>query len=213
MASDVEPAQTRERAKDYQLESLAQMAVLGIPADRMAVTSGLSVEYVERLLTERRNKTFLRFHDKFMAERTSQATAGEFRLGSMLNKAYDGIEASLDASDIRVRSENSWRLVERMNPDPNRKGGSGGDINLTVNAPHIQTQVSNTMTAVAESLVGLRDALSNQDPNAHILLGADALPTPPSQLEVSEGEARIEPERNDPLRDLRTEIVDREEND
>jgi len=208
MASDIEPTNQRERAKDYQLESLAKMAVLGIPPDRMAVTTGLSADYVNRLLQERRNKTFLRFHDKYMAERTQQATEGEFRLGAMLDKAYDGIEASLEASDIRVRSENSWRLVDRMNPDPNRKGGAGGDINLTVNAPHIQTQVTNTMTAVAQSLVGLRDALSNQDPNAHILLGSDALPIPPSQHEVSGGEAIIDAERNDPLRDLLTETLE-----
>jgi hypothetical protein len=187
------------------------MAVLGIPPDTMAVTSGLSVEYVERLLREKRNKTFLRFHSKYLAERTSQATVGEFRLGSMLNKAYDGIEASLDAHDIRVRSENSWRLVDRMNPDPNRKGGGDGGGNVIINNPVIQTQVTATMTAVAKSLVGLTAALAGQDPNAHILVGTDALPTPEAQLEVSGGEAPLEQNRNDPLRDLLTEPLERDD--
>jgi hypothetical protein len=187
------------------------MAVLGIPPDTMAITTGLSTEYVDRLLKEKRNKTFLRYHDKFLAQRTRQATAGEFRLGDMLDKAYDGIEASLDASDIRVRSENSWRLVDRVNPDPNRKGGGDGGGNVTINNPVIQTQVTATMTAVAKSLVGLTAALAGQDPNAHILVGTDALPTPEAQLEVSGGEAPIEPDRNDPLRDLLTEPLERDD--
>lgn len=200
-------SQGRERAKNYQLESLAQMAVLGIPPDTMAVTTGLSIEYVDRLLQERRNQTFNQFYDKYLAQRTKQATAGHFRLGDMLDKAFDGIEDAITANDVRVKAENSWKLVNRVIPDPNQKNDSGG-TNITVNNPVIQTQVTQTMGAVAESLAGLKDIIAGQDPNAHILLGAEALPTPDSQLEVTEGEATLDPTRDDPEQDLLTEEID-----
>jgi hypothetical protein len=80
-----------------------------------------------------------------------------------------------------------------------------------MNQPHIQTAVSNTMSAVAESLAGLQEAIAGQDPNAHILLGTDALPTPPSQLEVSGGEAPLDRNRDDPLKDLLFEEVERDD--
>ena len=209
--SETAPTLQRERAKDYQLESLAQMAVLGIPPDTMAVTVGLQVEYVSRLLGERRNATFNKFYDKYLSQRTKQATEGHFRLGEMLDDAYAGIGEAITAKDIRVKAENSWRLVDRVNPDPNRKSEGAGSINVTMNQPHIQTQVTSTMTAVAESLVGLKEACAGQDPNAHILLGTDALPTPSSQHEVSGGEATLDVDRDDPLRDLLFEEVERDD--
>jgi hypothetical protein len=201
-----EIVKTRERAKDYQLESLAQMAVLGIPPDTMGVTTGLSTEYVTRLVEERRNETFNRYHDKYLAQRTKNATEGHFRLGDILDKAYNGVEEAVEAKDIRVKAENSWKVIHHVTGDPNRKSeGQSGD-NITINNPVVQTQVTNTMTAVAEALGGLQAAVAAQDPNAHILIGTDALPIPPSQLEVEQGEASITPTEGPD--DLPTELVD-----
>jgi hypothetical protein len=177
----------------------------------MAITTGLETGYVTRLLGERRNKTFNKFHDQYLAQQTKQATEGHFRLSDMLDDAYTGIHDAITAGDVRVKAENSWRLVDRIHPDPNRKSEGSGTINVTMNQPHIQTAVSNTMSAVAESLAGLQEALADQDPNAHILVGTDALSVPPSQHEVSGGEAPLDRNRDDPLKDLLFEEVERED--
>jgi hypothetical protein len=64
------------------------------------------------------------------------------------------------------------------------------------------------MATVAETLIGLRKAISNQSPDDHVLVGSAALATPDSQLEVTEGEASVEPTEN-PGTDLLTELIER----
>ena len=66
------------------------------------------------------------------------------------------------------------------------------------------------MSSVAQSLTMLRDLVSTQNPDAHMKLGADALPTPPSQLEVVDCEVSLEPTEN-PKSDFLAELLERDE--
>jgi len=83
-------------------------------------------------------------------------------------------------------------------------------FHISINQPHVQTQIGETMTSVARSLAQLREIIQNQDPEAHLLLGVEALPVPPGQHEVSEGEASTEP-TEDPKTDLLVELMERED--
>ena len=59
------PEPKRERAKHYQLEAIAQMSVWGTSPGKMATVTGLSENYISRLLTDKRNKTFNKLRDEF----------------------------------------------------------------------------------------------------------------------------------------------------
>lgn len=207
----VDPAQApvQERAADYQLEFIAQMSVLGVPVDTMAVSTGLTVRYIKRLFADKQNETFNRKRDEHLAARTKQIVAGHFKLADMLDDAYEGVRTCITSNDMRVKAENSWKLIDRVVPNLNepKSNGNSGGISLILNQPEIQTQVGETMNIVAEVLLSLRGAIEKQDPEEHVLHGIEALPTPPSQLEVQKGEAPLEPSEN-PKTDLRIEMLD-----
>jgi hypothetical protein len=52
------PRPERERAKVYQLEAIAYMAVSGTSPGKMAEITGLSESYIARLLSGKQNTTF-----------------------------------------------------------------------------------------------------------------------------------------------------------
>ena len=60
------PEPKRKRAKHYQLEAIAQMAVWGTAISKMADITGLSESYITRLLTgASRNKTFNKLREEY----------------------------------------------------------------------------------------------------------------------------------------------------
>ncbi len=61
-----EPPRQRERAKHYQLEAIAEMAVWGTPIGKMAAVTGLSESYISQLLTgSNRNETFKKLREQY----------------------------------------------------------------------------------------------------------------------------------------------------
>jgi hypothetical protein len=66
------PAQ-RERAKYYQLEAIAHMSVEGTSPGEMAATTGLSESYINRLFSDKKNKTFNKLRDEFYRENLKNA--------------------------------------------------------------------------------------------------------------------------------------------
>ena len=205
---------TRERAKDYQLEAIARLAVLGTPPATMAATVGLSEPYVNRLLSGKHNETFNKLHDDYKAQVLKNVVGAHFELAQKLPDALAAIGDSLLAQDIRVRAENAWRVWEKIVPDFSGRPKNNGEtdsLQIILNQPQVRTQIGETMESVAQCLVGLREAISTQSPDQYVKLGTDALPTPPSQLEVSGGAAQLEPGREPTEDDLVTEAVERDD--
>jgi hypothetical protein len=66
------PAQ-RERAKHYQLEAIAHMSVVGTSPGKMADVTGLSENYINRLLTDKRNETFNKLRDEYKRKNLKNA--------------------------------------------------------------------------------------------------------------------------------------------
>ncbi len=60
-----EPPRQRERAKHYQFEAVAYMAVSGTSPSKMAAATDLSESYIIRLLSGKQNKTFNRLRDEY----------------------------------------------------------------------------------------------------------------------------------------------------
>ncbi len=68
-----EPAPQRERAKHYQLEAIAQMAVSGTSPSKMAAATDLSEPYIIRLLSGKQNKTFNKLRDEYKRKNLKNA--------------------------------------------------------------------------------------------------------------------------------------------
>jgi hypothetical protein len=199
---------SRERAKDYQLEAIAQMSTMGTPAGTMAQITGLSEPYINRLMLEGRNQTFNDLRERYQRVNLRKTVGFQFEMGDLLPEAIQAYRDGLAAKDPRLRFEVAKEVVNRVVPDLNGGKKNGNDqseiIQLVVNQP----QIGETMASVARTLVSLHEAVSRQDPDAHIKLGTDALPVPESQLEVSGGEAQLTPTEN-PETDLLMEAVER----
>ena len=202
--------QERERGKLHQLEAVAQMCTMGTPAGTMAAVTGLSEGYINRLLSDGRNETFNKLRESYLEKNLKTLVGARFKLADRIDASLEAFDSALSAPDLRLRKEMATWLWEQT--VPKLDGGNGKEssdtFQLVINQPHVQTQINETMANVANALVGLRDAVASDPSPERVLIGAEALPTPPSQLEVEEGEARLEPGGKD---DLLTELVERED--
>lgn len=203
-----EPPVSRERAKDYQLETIAQLSTLGTPVATMAQVTGLSERYVDRLLSDGRNEKFNKLRERYKETNLKNVIGSHFQLVDMIPQALQAFSDALGGQDVRLRKETAQWIWDQVVPNLNGKNGSDKQdaLSITINQPHVQTQIGETMANVAYMLSGLRDAISSQDPNAHILIGTDALPVPEAQLEVSGGPAPLG--ESSGKGDLLTEVVE-----
>ena len=202
----------RERAKEYQLDALAKMSTMGTPPGTMAAVTGLSEAYVDRLLSGKGGETFNRLREKYQQSSLKVTVGAHFDMAELLPESLEGFRTALQAPDLRLRFEAAKDVWNRVVPPLNGKNGdSSSDVlQLVVNQPHVQTQIGETMASVAQSLLSLRDVISSQSPDDHVLVGTDALPVPESQLEVTGGEASLDPDM-DPEGSLQVEAVERED--
>ena len=189
------PKAVRERAKDHQLNAIAQMATMGTPAGTMSVVTGLSEGYINRLLTDKKNETFNKLHEGYLEKNLKTLVGARFELADTIGQVQEVFNAALAAPDIRVRKEMAIWIWDQTVPKlDDGKGKDSSDIfQVVINQPQVQTAIHEGMSIVADNLLGLREAIASQAVDAHMLVGTDALPIPPGQREVSEGEAPLEP--------------------
>ncbi len=203
-----EPPPQRERAKDYQLETIAQLSTLGTPTGTMAQVTGLSEPYVSRLLSGKGNETFNKLREDYKKSALKNVIGAHFSLVELIPESLDAFREALHCQDIRVRKEMGQWVWDNVVPDLNgKKDSEGGDsFSVTINQPQVSAQIGETMTSVAQMLTGLREAISTQDENKHVLIGEEALATPATQHEVSEGPAPLG--ESSGKGDLLTEVVE-----
>lgn len=205
------PKKERERGKLHQLEAIAQMCTMGTPPGTMAAVTGLSEGYINRLLTDGRNETFNKLRESYLEKNLKTLVGARFRLADTIDQVHEALQDALNGKDMRLRTETAWKIWDQVVPklDNGKEHATPDSIQLIINQPHVQTQINETMANVADCLVGLREAVGSQIPDKHILLGAEALPIPESQLEVSKGEAPLEPTEGP--EDFLTELLERED--
>ena len=205
---------TRERAKDYQLEAIARLSVLGTPPATMAATVGLSEPYITRLLSGKHNETFNRLHDDYKRMVLKNVVGAHFDLAQKLPEALLAIGDALGAQDARLRFEGAKWVWDKIVPDFSGRPKNGGDsdtLQIILNQPLVRAEIGESMASVAQVLLGLREAINTQQEDQYVKLGTDALHTPPSQSEVSGGEAQLEPERVGSESDLHLEVLERDD--
>ena len=207
---DFKPPSQRERAKEYQLESLAQLSVLGVGSAAMAGITELSETYINRILRGGQSKKFDELREQYKRSHLKTISNAHFQLVDALPEAIEGIKEGLGSRDIRVKTETSWKLYNQVVPQMVNQKDKADSFNITLNEPHIQAQVGETMTTVAKALQILTSVIRGQDADQYVMAGTDALPIPPSQLEVEEGEVELVVDRKGED-DLLTELIERED--
>jgi hypothetical protein len=183
---------------------------MGTPAGTIAMVTGLSEGYIDRLLSgHSRNETFNKLREQYKEKNLRTLVGSRFELADLISKSLTVFNESLEAQDQRLRFESAKWIWDQVMPDLKSKNGDGHSDTwqITINQPHVQTAISDTMSSVAETLKGLHSTIASQDPDAHVKLGTDALNVSPTQLEVQEGGVQLDPAREGKT-DLLTELIE-----
>lgn len=177
---------SRKRIPDYQLEAVAIYVTEGASAQDISDATGISLNSV-RYLIAGKNATFNRFLDAYRSKAMKCVMAHRFRLMDMLEAGYTAIQDALESNDLKLRSDTAWKLFDAVIPTSKDKEDPG--IQIILNNPQVQTQLSDTINNVSGSLRSLKEMVAGKDPSRHVLLGDEALPVPEAQLKTKDTEA------------------------
>ena len=199
MSSDLpavseESPETRVRAKHYQLTAIAQMASQGHPTNEIADAIGLPERYINRLLGGGASKKFDEEYANCQESMTKLFVGTRFKMAEHLHEALKAVKRGIASNDLKLATDNAWRLLEYLLPSQNQKGGDSGRdgaLNITFNNPQVRATIGDGVESVATMLHELKNVIGAQSGPLRVLEGADALPTPAAQLAVTEAPTEL----------------------
>ena len=143
------PKAKRERATNQQLEALAQFSVLGIPAGTMAGITELSEVYINRIIRGGQSTVFDAFREQYRTANLKVVAGAHFELVDMLPEAQQAFRDALVCKDIRTRVEAGKWVHDKVVPNLFKDTDKQDSYHITLNQPHVQAQVGETMSSVA----------------------------------------------------------------
>ena len=194
----------RTQLKEYQLDVIARLSAMNANTpEQISITTGIPLAKITALY-KGSNKTFntLQSHYKELVMR--HHTGAMMDMVEKLPKCSQAIDGALESGDARLAKDTAFEIYDRVLPEMNprlNRGKPETEINLsfTHNNPQAAVILNETMDSVADMVRGLKDHLALEgEVISHELIGEQALPTPPGQLEVGGGEALPSVEDSDP---------------
>ena len=202
--SEVEPPGRSSRLRSHQLETIAKLLCMNANSpEQVAETVGISVERLKGFM-DGRNKTFNTFYEKYRAIVDQHHTGAMMNMIEMMPKAHAAVDRGLDSVDTKLAVDTAFKLYERVIPTKSEKVGidTGVAVNVTFGNAQAAGILSDSVVNVGVTLVELRSHMEKEVTLSHELVGEAALPVPPGQLEVSDGEALPVPEDATDVLDL-----------
>ena len=193
--SKVEPPERSSRLRSGQLETIAKLLCMNANSpEQVAETVGISVERLKGFM-DGRNKTFNTFYEKYRAIVDQHHTGAMMNMIEMMPKAHAAVDRGLDSVDTKLAVDTAFKLYERVIP-VKKEHTAGPDVAVNVTFGNAQAAgiLSESVVNVGVTLVELRSHMEKEVTLSHELVGEAALPVPPGQLEVSDGEALPLPE-------------------
>ncbi len=189
----VEPKRTYTiPLKKYQLETIAKLLCLNAnTVDSVADITGIDVSRISNLLGGR-NKTFNVEYERCRKIVMQNHSGAMMDMIELMPKGRDAIERALDSNDTRLAADNAWKLYDAVGVTSSSRqqaAESGNVTNITFNNQQAATILTESVAGVGNMLNDLRAHLATEVERSHELIGAEALPVPPGQLEVGDGEA------------------------
>jgi hypothetical protein len=206
MADSTELSEKRDyqRLSEHQLDAMAILCVEGVGGDEIARQVGVPREQVLAIIRGGRNQKFDKLLEGYKKKVLQSVMGHRFRLMDLLDDAYLAIDNAINNGDSKLRAETSWKLFEQVVPRP--KDEQDHSLKIVINNPTVQAEMGKTINHIHESLDEMVDVLKHSDEDKHVLIGDEALPTPPVQLEISDAEALPSEEEADKNLDL--EVLD-----
>ena len=149
ISPDYSPKAKRERAKEYQLDAIAQFSVLGIPASTIAGITELSEIYINRILKGGQSAVFDKLREGYKQQNLKVVAGAHFELVDMLPEAQQAFRDALNCKDVRVKLEAGKWIHDKVVPNLFKDTDKQDSYHITLNQPHVQAQVVDARRALA----------------------------------------------------------------
>ena len=179
---------------EHQLDAIAKLAALGGNSpERIAVTLNIPPKRIEKLLRGGANEKFDKLYGGYQKEMMSQFHGAVFNLVERLPRVHEVFDEALSSKNVAEKTSMAKWIYEKVHPVASTKQVENlqdNSTNVFINQnPEARQQLSDTVQTVGTVLGELKTYISRPPGPNHELIGVEALPIPPGQLEVTDGEA------------------------
>jgi len=180
------------RLRDYQLDTIAQLSCFDANSpEQISTTTGVPVKTVINLLKGGQNKSFDTIRAAYQQSVMKNFHGATMRMIDRMPKAEAAIERAIDSDDVKVAADNAWKVIDRVVPLASKRSDSQeGSVSFIINNPQVHNELNQTVSDVRGLMRGLKGYLSDgASTTNHTVIGSQALPISPAQLEVGDGES------------------------
>jgi len=169
------PARSPGPIPEHLLDAIALMTLNMVPPADMALSAGVRPETVKYLLSGENDK-FNAILDGYRQKILGRTTQHHLRLTELLEHAYGAVERAINSDDLRASVDASWNLMDRVLPQRADRLETGTTVNLALQTNIVQTEVTGAIKDLVGRFGNLVEAVTTQDPDRHVLTGAEAVP-------------------------------------
>ncbi len=190
------PSPSPVHLKEYQLDLIAKLSAMNASSpEQISITTGIPIKSVNNLFLGNNSK-FNKLQNSYREMVSKNLGGAKFNLIKKLEKCDRALDLALESGDARLARDTAFEIMDRVLPELNPRARSqaaesGINISITQNNPQAAILLNNTMDSVANMMKDLKGHLTLEgEVLSHELIGEEALPPPPGQLEVGSGEPR-----------------------
>lgn len=179
---------------DYRIEAITKLIALGTSSpEQIAETCSIDLKRLMALIKRKSNKKFTKRLEYWKGVMAKHHTGAVMDIVEKIPAASSAVDRALDSEDTRLASDTAWKVYEAVGITKKHSGNGDGtpavQVNLFAN-PQAVSVLTESVSKVGSTLVELRSYMEGEGViQSHELIGADALPVPPGQQEIREGDA------------------------
>jgi hypothetical protein len=155
---------------EHKLNAIAHMAVSGNDVEQMAQVTSLKVDTIKRLLRGE-NQKFVALREAHERKLFASEVLHLMWMRDQQADCQQALTNAIRGGDKRLAAEYAWKILETLRPK--RQEPDKAEITVNVRA---EAEFKQTVLDIGKEFIEIKEFLSKQDPNKHVLTGEEALP-------------------------------------